>query len=236
MRQRGIADMAKAAEKVYLEVRQGILRGVYPAASRLTEQEIASATGVSRTPVREALRRLQAEGYISAAANHGAVVMSWTSEDRNDVFELRALLEPYGAARAAERMTDDGVAELRELAQRQAEESEARRDNFIERVGELNRRFHRLVHEFSGNTRLAKLVPALLETPLILKTFTRYEPSELVRSAAHHLELVNALEARDPEWAHAVMRAHILAAQNASGAVSRARPSNNLREGPQSET
>jgi len=209
----GEGALARAAEKAYLTVRERILSGAYPAAARLTEQEIATASGVSRTPVREALRRLQAEGYVTASANQGAVVAEWTAEDMNDVFELRALLEPYGAARAATRISAEGIAQLRELADSQYRESEIRDAGFIERLGELNSRFHRLVQAFSGNVRLSKLMPVLVEAPLVLKTFARYSPAELLRSAQHHLEIVSALEAHDAEWAAAVMRAHILAAQ-----------------------
>ncbi len=208
------AALARAAEKAYLTVRERILSGAYPAATRLTEQEIATASGVSRTPVREALRRLQAEGYVTASANQGAVVAEWTAKDMNDVFELRALLEPYGAARAATRISAAGIAQLRELAEQQHQESASRTAGFIERIGELNSRFHRLVQSYSGNVRLVKLMPLLVEAPLVLRTFTRYKPAELLRSAHHHLELVSALEAHDAEWAAAVMRTHILAAQS----------------------
>ncbi len=211
-------DLARAAEKAYLTVRERIVRGVYAAASRLTEQEIARASGVSRTPVREALRRLQAEGYVKTTANQGTVVADWSAEDMDHIFELRALLEPYGAARAARHISAESIAQLRELAQAQYAESERREAGFIERIGELNSRFHRLLQSCSGNPRLAKLMPVLVEAPLVLKTFARYSSEELLRSAGHHLEIVSALEARDAEWAAAVMRSHILAAQSSERA------------------
>jgi DNA-binding GntR family transcriptional regulator len=194
-------------------VRDRIIRGVYAPGLRVTEQEIANATGVSRTPVREALRRLQADGFVNVVPNAGAVVTQWTENSMRDVFELRALLESYGAQRAAERITPAGILELRKLAERQYEESVRQASGFIERIGEVNSRFHRMLQEFSGNTRLVAMLPALIEAPLVLKTFSRYEHADLVRSASHHLEIVSALEARDGEWAASVMRSHILAAQ-----------------------
>src|SRR5262249_33245033 len=106
--------MAKAVDKAYQTVRDRIVRGVYPASSRITEQEVAAVAGVSRTPVREALRKLHAEGLLEFVPHQGAIVTEWTSEDRDDVFELRALLESYGAARAARRMTSEGITELRQ--------------------------------------------------------------------------------------------------------------------------
>lgn len=215
------AELANAAERAYLAVRGRILRGTYPAAARLTEQEIASATGMSRTPVREALRRLQAEGYITVTANQGAVVAEWTADDVADVFELRAILEPYGAGRAAERIGEEGIAELRELAQRQYRESELRADGYVERIGDLNSRFHKLLQSHSGNARLSRLMPILVEAPIVLKTFAHYRDEELLRSAAHHLEIVSALQAHDPQWAAAAMRTHILAAQSSDRRVHR---------------
>ena len=82
--------MAKAVDKAYQTVRERIVRGVYPASSRITEQEVAAVAGVSRTPVREALRKLHAEGLLEFVPHQGAIVTEWTSEDRDDVFELRA--------------------------------------------------------------------------------------------------------------------------------------------------
>jgi DNA-binding GntR family transcriptional regulator len=204
--------MARAAELAYSTVRDRIIKGVYAGGARITEQEIADSTGVSRTPVREALRRLQAEGFVKVTANHGAIVTEWSAQDLDNVFELRALLEPYGAACAARRIGSDVVAELRRLAEAQYAESQKRAAGYLIRIRELNSAFHRLLQANSGNPRLAAMLPALMEAPLVLKTFSNYAPQDLLRSASHHLEIVSALEAHDPEWAASIMRCHILAA------------------------
>lgn len=208
--------MAKAAQKAYELVRERIISGFYPASVHLTEQEIADSSGVSRTPVREALRRLQSEGFVRVAANQGAVVVDWSESETNDVFELRALLEPYGAARAAQRISREDLDELRRLAKAQFEECERRGPGYMERVGSLNSRFHRGLLKSAGSPRLSMLMPMLIEAPLVMRTFAKYEPPELLRSAAHHLEIVSALEARDSEWAASIMRSHIHAAQHSA--------------------
>jgi DNA-binding GntR family transcriptional regulator len=205
--------MAKAAQKAYALVRERILTGDYPPSFRIIEQEIADASGVSRTPVREALQRLQSEGFVRVTANQGAVVVDWSDDDANDVLELRALLEPYGAARAATRITAEGIAELRGLAEAQYEECRRRKPGYTDRIGALNSQFHRTLHEFADSRRLAMLMPLLIEAPLMMRTFTKYNEAELLRSAGHHLEIVDALEARNPDWAAAVMRSHVHAAQ-----------------------
>lgn len=207
--------MAKAVDKAYHTVRERIVRGVYPASSRITEQEVAAAAGVSRTPVREALRKLHAEGLLEFIPHQGAIVTEWTSEDRDDVFELRALLESYGAARAARRMTAEGIAELRQLAEEQYHETLAKNEGYLERIGELNSQFHRRIHEFAGSLRLGGALASLIEAQLMMKTFAAYQDEDLIRSSAHHLEIVRALEARDAEWSASLMRAHILGARGA---------------------
>ncbi len=123
--------MAKAVDKAYHTVRERIVRGVYPASSRITEQEVAAVAGVSRTPVREALRKLHAEGLLEFVPHQGAIVTEWTHEDRDDVYELRAMLESYGAARAARRITGEGIAELRQLAEDQYHETLAKPEGYL---------------------------------------------------------------------------------------------------------
>jgi len=203
----------RAVDQAYQTVRDGIISGRYPPASRITEQEIAEAAGVSRTPVREALRRLHGEGLVEFQANHGAVVTDWSDTDANEVFELRAMLESHGAARAAVNATPVQRQELRELAEEQHRHSLERGEGHLERIGELNSHFHRRLQEAANSPRLARALAALLEAPLIMKTFLKYRPQDLERSAVHHLELVRAIESGDPDWAASVMRSHILAAR-----------------------
>ena len=201
----------RAAERAYSIVRDGILGGRYLAGSHLTEHELARVVGVSRTPIREALRRLDAEGLVQFEPNHGAVVAQFQREDAEEIFELRGLLEPISARRAAERATPATIAELRLLAEQQILESSQRSGDYIARIGGLNDKFHRLVQAAAGSARLARTLAGLIEAPLILKTFSQFTPAELMRSADQHLELVQAFEVRDPVWAHSIMRAHILA-------------------------
>jgi DNA-binding GntR family transcriptional regulator len=205
--------VVRAVEKAYQTVRDAIIEGRYPAAARITEQEVAQAAGVSRTPVREALRRLHAEGLVDFAPNQGAVVTTWTEADSEDIFDLRAMLEAYGAQRAARRASAEQVAELRDLAERQYAECTRREEGYLQRIGDLNSQFHRRVQEAADSPRLTTALSALIEAPLIMRTFEKYTPDDLVRSAAHHLELVRAIEARDGDWAASVMRSHILAAR-----------------------
>jgi len=207
----------RAVDKAYETVKQGILNSRFPPGSRITEHEIAAASGVSRTPVREALRRLQAEGLVDFTPNFGAVVTAWGDSDVDEVFQLRALLESYGARRAATLARPEQLAELRRLAEEQFRESTERREGYLDRIAELNSHFHHALQAMASSPRLARALAALIEAPLMMRTFHKYSPDDLQRSAMHHLEICSALEARDGDWAASVMASHVHAARGAIG-------------------
>ena len=205
----------RAVDKAYRTVKDGIISGRYPGGARITEQEVAATAGVSRTPVREALRRLQSEGLVGFTPNFGAVVTVWTEADSDEVFELRAMLEAYGARRASRHASDEQLGRLRELAEAQYRESIERRSGYLDRISEINNRFHHALQEAAASPRLTRVLSSLIEAPLVMKTFHVYTPEDLMRSAQHHLELCRALELRDAEWASSVMSSHIHAARGA---------------------
>jgi DNA-binding GntR family transcriptional regulator len=202
--------MAKAAETAYEVIRQGVLSGEFARGQRLREEELAARVGVSRTPVREALRRLNAEGLVDFTPNRGAKVTAWSERELEDLYEARALLEGFGARLAAGRITADEIAELHATAEEMAEVSGP---DAADRLTELNGRFHRAIVRASRNTQLDTLVRGVMDVPLIYRTFQRYSPERLRASQSHHRELVEAFRAGDGDWAEAVMRAHILAAR-----------------------
>ena len=203
--------MTRAFDKAYRAVRDGVIAGRFPPSRRITEQEVAEAAGVSRTPVREALRRLHAEGIVDFRPNQGAMVTAWSADDAEEIFELRALLESHGARRAAQRATPAQLIALRDLAEQQQAESLSRTEGHLRRICEINGQFHRTLQDAAGSTRLAHALASILEASLALETFENHSAEDLERSAAHHLEIARALESRDGEWAASVMRSHVLA-------------------------
>ncbi|MGB3437657.1 MAG: GntR family transcriptional regulator [Actinophytocola sp.] len=204
--------MAKAAETAYEVIRRGVLSGEFARGQRLREEELATFVGVSRTPVREALRRLNAEGLVDFTPNRGARVTAWSERELEDLYEARALLEGFGARLAATRITADELAALHDTADEMAEVAE-RGGPVADRLTELNGQFHRAIVTASRNTQLDSLVRGVMDVPLIYRTFQRYSPERLLASQMHHRELVEAFRAADGEWAESVMRAHILAAR-----------------------
>lgn len=208
--------MTQAADRAYGALRAGILAGRYGFGDRLGEIEIADELGLSRTPVREALRRLGSEGLVEVLPNRGSRVRTWTAQDLDETYELRALLEGLAARRAAARMTAATVAELDELVTRMlaADPTRGRRPaGDFDQLAALNGRFHALITTTAASAQLAGTLAPLVQLPLVMRTYHRYTPAALARSHAHHRELVDALRAGDGGWAESVMRSHVLAAR-----------------------
>jgi DNA-binding GntR family transcriptional regulator len=205
--------VAQAAERAYAAIRDGILAGDHLQGARLREEELADAIGVSRTPVREALRRLQADGLVELGVNRGAQVVSYSDADLVEIFDLRALLESHAHAQAAEVIDAAALGHLRQLAEEMEGLADRRRTRWLDRIAELNRDFHWTIIRAAGSPRLELLLQQVVQVPLVHRTFHRYTPDALQRSFAHHRELISALEARDGTWAGAVMRSHVHAAR-----------------------
>lgn len=207
----GDTDAGHAADHAYRLIRDEILGGGRAAGEWLRESEMAEWTGVSRTPVREALRRLTAEGLVRYERHRGVQVQSWDVRDVDEIFSLRSVLEPWGSRLAALSGKVD-IAELDDLAHRMDEQAPDGRPADVDKLSELNNAFHRTVLAAADNTRLTTVLSSVIQLPLVWRTFSRYSPAALRRSLAHHHELVAALTVGDPEWAESVMCSHVRAA------------------------
>ena len=206
--------MAAAVERAYRTIRDGIVSGAYRPGAHLTAQGLAAASGISRTPVREAMRRLHAEGLISFIPNRGAFVTHLDERDIFKIYDLRVVLEGYAAEAAAREGTPAQIDALAALAEEMARAIELPPAPAIDRVAQLNSEFHKLIVIAAASPRLETALASIVEMPLVLRTFRRYSQDELRRSATQHLELVEALRARDGLWARSVMSSHILAGRN----------------------
>ncbi|MGE6697161.1 GntR family transcriptional regulator [Hyphomonas sp. NPDC076900] len=203
--------MASASVQAYEIIREEIISGRFPPGHRLIESDLTALCNVSRTPVREALRRLVNEGLAEFSPNYGAQVADPGDEDLEALYELRTLIEGYGAARAATRISEAEIAELEALAGQMEALVRKGADHTPEAAG-ANSRFHRIILEAARSARLLSVAGLVVETPLVLRTLARYSADERERSMRHHRELIAAFRARDGRWAEAVMTGHIKAA------------------------
>lgn len=198
-----------ASTRAYEAIRQQVLDGVYPVGSHLREELLSENLGVSRTPVREALRRLAGEGLIEFVQHRGAHVAAWTEADLEEIFDLRSLVEGYAAKRAATRASASQVLRLRTLASYMEGVAQTHLRTGLDEIAVLNNEFHGLIVEAAESSRLVTMAGALIQLPLVHRTFRRYSDADLKRSLAHHHELVDAIAAGDAEWAETAMRSHI---------------------------
>ena len=161
--------MSRSADKAYEFIHDAIVNARYAPGAHLKEEELSNTVGVSRTPVREALRRLANEGLVAFSKNQGTFVEKFTDEDVEEIFQLRAMLEAYGARRAAARIGDDAIAQLESLTEDLEALRHAKRDaDYVPRFNQLNADFHRVILDAAQSGRLEAMLDTIFDIPLIL--------------------------------------------------------------------
>ncbi|WP_417485580.1 GntR family transcriptional regulator, partial [Maricaulis salignorans] len=200
--------MSRASDTAYGKIRSFILSGAAHPGMQLTEEQLAEISGVSRTPVRDAVQRLENEMLLVRSASKRLSVADWSDDEIDEMFTLRAMLESHAAERAARRMDADGVDRLRDINE-VLTKAVNRTTPDIATFLKANRQFHDLILARAQSPRLSKLLPALVEQPVVRRTAHQYSRDDLMQSSADHEELIAAFTARDQNWAGAVMTSHI---------------------------
>ena len=208
--------MSKAADRAYEWVRERIAAGKYPSGFHLREEHIASQAGLSRTPVREALRRLSAEHFVEFVPNRGAYVSTWTKDDVDDILSLRCMLEAYAARRAATRISGTQLNSLENtVASLEKFSPSVAGDAYFAKMAKCNRSFHNAVISAAASAPLNALLAPLVVAPALLLTYERGALQSLAQTIGHYREIIAALEARDQDWAQTAMETHLHAARRA---------------------
>lgn len=202
-----------AADEAADIIRGAIIDGRLTPGQELREQDLAQQLGISRTPVREALLALQADGLIETTRSRVARVRVANADQLMDMYELRAVIEGYTARRAADRITPAQVETLWNSCDNFAAQRGA--EDVIPLVKE-NLRFHAIVHDASQSARAPGLVRGLLELPLLYRAYAWYTPERCLLSEEHHRGITLALERADRKGAEALMIEHILDAGRAA--------------------
>lgn len=208
------------AGAVYDRIRRSIVEGRYPPGARLVEQRLAEELDVSRTPVREAVRRLESEGLVVVARNRGAHVRPLAEGEVADLYEVRARLEAYAAELAAARATPADVATLRSAADAFADgvgraSGAGRGVESVRALDHANAAFHGTLHAVSRHGRIRQLVAGAVDAPLVFQALQRFEPAELERSALFHHLVVDAVASGEGARAARLMTEHVLQGRDA---------------------
>lgn len=197
--------------QVYQVLRAAILEKQLASGERLVQDELATKLGTSRIPVRDALKRLEVEGLVTTNERGSYFVSTFGVEDLEEIYDLRALLEPYAAAKATTRLTASELEELERLVQDMAQAAAAQdRERYVQ----LNEDFHTILYEASKERRLVRMIKSLWSGQPPLTPIT--VPGQLDRSPQEHQELLGALKEGNVGAVEDILRMHI---QNAGQAL-----------------
>jgi DNA-binding GntR family transcriptional regulator len=206
----GTASASSPGEDACLAIRRSILEGGLRPGQRIVEQQLAEALSVSRTPVREALVKLERENLV-ARIGRGMAVRTYSSDEVRDIYDLRAHLESYAARIACERITDAELAALErvqedlELDRSSQTEAEATRQ-----LAQTNQRFHAVVVRAARSAPLERCFTQVVQLPLLYKAYLWYDDDAKRASSQDHRDLLGMLQARDGDAAEPHWREHLL--------------------------
>ena len=207
--------MSRTSEKAYEAIRSRILKGEFSPGFHLRETDISRIAGVSRTPVREALRRLAAEGYAEVLPNKGVFVARWTTRSLSDLIDVRAELAAMAGRLAASRIRREDLEALTRLNAAITRLSVKREPGYLTKAARLNLEFHDIVFKAAGNEWLISLMKQTALLPMVNGAHHGYRAADWRRGAEHYRELIDALASGDGEWAAAMLHAHFHASKHA---------------------
>jgi DNA-binding GntR family transcriptional regulator len=205
---RSASDGLASGEAAYRQIKSAIQQGRLKPGERLRESELADFVGLSRTPVREALSRLEAEGLVAHDATRGVVVAELDYNMVTELYYMREVLEGTAARLAAQHTSDVELSILDDHCQHYEEQL-----NDPAALAPANRRFHETLYRCSHNRYLLNMVTLLHDALSLLGGTTLSDPDRAAETLREHRAVVTAIRARDADAAEQTMRAHIRASQ-----------------------
>lgn len=194
------------SEVVYRRIRRAIIRGEFAFGSSLSETDISKGLAVSKTPVREALRRLAQEGLVITTPHKGAVVASLTAGDLEEIYLMRSRLESLAARFAAERLTAEDAKALKAVLEELQMQTSV---GDIEAIRQLNIRLHQLIWQASHTTRLVHTLMNLQDYVEMSRSALLWQPRGAEVLLEEHGNMVRAVLDRDPDRAEQMVTRHI---------------------------
>jgi len=205
-----IDDHRTLRERILSTIRAAIVNGEIRPGTRIMEPELADRFGISRTPIREAIRQLESEGLISVIPRKGAIVASISPQDISNFYELKMILEGHAARLAAKNLTENDLAKM-ETVNRQIEAASAKKN--LSRVLDLQNEFHEIFLRACGNDKLLAIVQNLV----MQFQRIRLMPAMLGRikgSIRQHTEIIEAFRRKDAARAEELVRKNSLYGKN----------------------
>ncbi len=185
-------------EKILETIREAILKGSLKPGEKVAEPELAERFGISRTPIREAFRQLESEGYLTVIPRKGAVVASLSERDVEEFYAIKSVLEGYAARMAADKLSDKDIERLEVINDRL---EKLAREGDVKNFFRVHSDFHEAFIRASGNDKLLELISQLLLKFNRLRMASLSLPGRMEVSVQEHRKLLEAFKARDGELA-----------------------------------
>lgn len=205
-------DRKSLGEYVFDHLKDAIISQDIEPGSRLVESRIAEMLGISRTPLREALHKLEREDWIEKIPTGGFRVIDLTLEDIEHTFGIRSVLEAYAARLTAENHTKKDLIRLENKLNEYQESLE--HDSGIESLRRINTEYHDILYELSGNPKLVKMINQLRAQISRYRHIILQNRTNAIQSNADHIKVFEAIQQRDGEQVELLVREHIAAGKN----------------------
>lgn len=203
-----ILDSKPLRERIADRIRADIVKGVFVDGERLVEPKLAEIYGISRTPIREALRQLESEGFIEIVPRKGAIVKELTIKDIDNLYAIKANLEGLAARQAVEHISTKEIEKLVNVNEKFISLFKGS-DNIVEEYLKYNISFHNLFIKYSNNDKLIEILEGLNKNFQRFRSFLVSKVDRVREAYAEHLKIIEAFKKRDPELAERTVRYHI---------------------------
>jgi DNA-binding GntR family transcriptional regulator len=190
-------------EKILEHIRDAIISGSLKAGSKVSEPELADRYGISRTPIREAFRQLESEGYLTVIPRRGAVVSEFSQKDVEDFYAIKSILEGYAARQACIKLTEK---ELDKLQANNTRLSELAEENDIKTFFKIHNDFHEMFIKAADNEKLRELITSVVTRFQRLRFMSLSLPGRMKIVVLEHGKIIEAFRRRDAETAEMLVR------------------------------
>ncbi len=203
MRRKAIERHQTLREKILETIRDAILKGTLKPGERVSEPDLAERFGISRTPIREAFRQLESEGYLQVVPRKGAVVASLSERDIEEFYAIKIILEGFAAKMAAENLTEKDIERLEsinERLQKMADEGD------VKKFFRVHNEFHEVFIKAAGNDKLSEMINQLVMKFKRLRLASLSQPGRMEGSVEEHRNMIRAFKNHDGDSADGLVR------------------------------
>ncbi|MGB4600174.1 MAG: GntR family transcriptional regulator [Trichlorobacter sp.] len=190
-------------EKILENIRDAIISGTMPPGSRVSEPDLAERHGISRTPIREAFRQLESEGYLTVIPRKGALVSAFSPKDVEEFYAIKSILEGYAARRACKNLSDREIDRMQTINERLREMAN---QGDVKHFFKVHNDFHDLFIKASDNEKLRDMINNLVTRFQRLRLMSLSVPGRMAVSVQEHTKIIEAFRRRDCETAEALVR------------------------------